>query len=164
MDSEGALTPEQLARGTAAFADAIFPGDDLFPAASVAGAHGVMVARLAEKAGGDVPGRLAAAFLARLENADPVAAASRLQREEPALFEVARTFLTFSYYEAPSVIAAIRALGHVYNDAPQPKGYALRPFDAVREAPANPRGDYVSTERVSRVDLTGIALDAGTAS
>ena len=52
-----------------------------------------MVARLAEKAGGDVPERLASAFLARLENADPVAAASRLQREEPALFEVARTFL-----------------------------------------------------------------------
>ena len=83
--------------------------------------------------------------------------------EEPALFETERTVLTFAYYEAPSVIAAIRALGHVYNDAPQPAGYALRPFDPAREAPVRPRGAYLRTGDVARVDLTGIAL-AGDAS
>jgi len=163
MESESAMAPDQLARATKEFSDAIFPGDGLFPAASTAGAHGVMVARLAEKAGGAMPARLAAAFLARLENADTVAAASRLQAEEPALFEVARTVLTFAYYESPSVIAAVRALGHVYNDAPQPDGYVLRPFDPSRDAPAHPRGHYVPTDDVARVDLSGMALDADAA-
>jgi hypothetical protein len=117
-----------------------------------------MVARLGERAGRDVPARLAAAFLDRAKNGDAVAAVARLEAEEPALFEIARTFLTFSYNEAPAVIAAIRALGHVYNDAPQPNGYALRPFDPTREAPAPPRGAYVRTEDVARVDLSGIAV------
>jgi hypothetical protein len=159
MESDGgAGSPDELARGVAGFADAVFPGDDLFPAASVAGAHGVMAARLAERAGRDVPARLARAFLDRVKDGDLPAAAARLQSEEPALFETARTFLTFAYYEAPSVIAAIRALGHAYNDAPQPNGYALRPFDPAREAPSPPRGAYVRTEDVARVDLAGIAV------
>jgi hypothetical protein len=150
--------PDALARAMADFADAIFPGDSLFPSASDAGAHGVMAARLGERAGRDVPARLARAFLDRAKDGDPSAAAARLQVEEPALFETARTFLTFAYYEAPSVIAAIRALGHVYNDAPQPDGYALRPFDPAREAPAPARGAYVRTGDVVRVDLSGIAV------
>jgi hypothetical protein len=154
----GAGSPDELARGLAGFADAIFPGDGLFPSASAAGAHGVMAARLAERAGRDVPARLGRAFLERVKDGDLPAVAARLQAEEPALFEIARTFLTFAYYEAPSVIAAIRALGHVYNDAPQPNGYALRPFDPAREAPSPPRGAYVRTEDVVRVDLTGIAV------
>jgi len=159
MKSDGlAGSPDELARGLAGFADAIFPGDDLFPPASTSGAHGVMAARLAERAGRDVPARLARAFLGRAKDGDLPAAAARLQAEEPALFEIARTFLTFAYYEAPSVIAAIRALGHVYNDAPQPDGYALRPFDPVREAPSPRRGGYVRTEDVVRVDLAGIAV------
>jgi hypothetical protein len=159
MESDaGAGSPDELALGLAGFADAIFPGDDLFPAASVAGAHGVMASRLAERAGRDVPARLAGAFLDRVKDGDLSAAAARLQAEEPALFELARTFLTFAYYETPSVIAAIRALGHVYNDAPQPDGYALRPFDPAHEAPSPPRGTYVRTEDVVRVDLTGIAV------
>jgi hypothetical protein len=159
MESEGAAgSPDDLARGLAGFADAIFPGDDLFPSASAAGAHGVAAARLGERAGRDVPARLARAFLDRLKDGDLATAAARLQAEEPALFETARTFLTFAYYEAPSVIAAIRALGHVYNDAPQPNGYALRPFDPAREAPPSPRGAYVRTGDVVRVDLSGIAV------
>jgi hypothetical protein len=164
MEFDGAAgSPGELARGLAGFADALFPGDDLFPSASAAGAHGVMAARLAERGGRDVPVRLARAFLDRVEEGDLPAAAARLQAEEPALFEAGRTFLTFAYYEAPSVIAAIRALGHVYNDAPQPAGYALRPFDPAREAPVRPRGAYLRTGDVARVDLTGIAL-AGDAS
>jgi hypothetical protein len=165
MESEGdAPSPDELARGVAGFADAIFPGDGLFPSASAAGAHGVMASRLGERAGRDVPARLAYAFLDRLKDGDLPAAAARLQAEEPALFELARTFLTFAYYEAPSVIAAIRALGHVYNDAPQPNGYALRPFDPAREAPSPPRGAYVRTEDVVRVDLAGIAVAPDAAS
>jgi hypothetical protein len=162
MENYSQASPGEIARGIAGFADALFPGDALFPSASAAGAHGIMAARLGERVGRDAAAHLAAAFLARVGEGD-VAAAARLQAEEPALFETARTFLTFAYYEAPSVIAAIRALGHVYNDAPQPAGYALRPFDPAREAPVRPRGAYLRTGDVARVDLTGIAL-AGDAS
>lgn len=158
MESDTATaSPDDLARGLARFADALFPGDDLFPPASLAGAHGVMAARLRERAGGDVPARLARAFLDRTAQGD-AAAVARLQTEEPALFETAQTFLTFAYYEMPSVIAAIRALSHVYNDAPQPGGYALRPFDPARDAPSPSRGAYVRTADVTRVDLSGIAV------
>jgi hypothetical protein len=151
------ISPASRADAIARFANVLFPGDELFPSASAAGAHGVMAARLAERAGRSLPERLAASFLAGAQT-DDMEAAQRLEKEEPALFETARTYLTFAYYEAPSVVAAIRALGNIYNDAPQPLGYALRPFEPGRDAPASPRGSYIRTEDVVRVDLSGIAV------
>jgi hypothetical protein len=151
------ISPADRADAIARFADALFPGDELFPSASAAGAHGVMVARLAERAGPSVPDMLATAFVTRARGNDTEAAA-RLEKDEPTLFETARTFLTFAYYEAPSVVAAIRVLGNIYNDAPQPQGYALRPFEPGRDAPASLRGSYIRTEDVVRVDLSGIAV------
>jgi hypothetical protein len=59
------------------------------------------------------------------------------------------------------VIAAIRALGHDYNDAPQPDGYAMRPLARALDAPAVPRGQYVATSDVTRVDLSGLDFLAG---
>jgi len=148
--------PRVTASVTAAFADALLPGDDLFPSASAAGAHGVMAVRLRTRLGPEAPGRLAAALVARGGLDDAPAAAARLEAEEPRLFDTARAFLTFAYYESPAVIAAIRALGHDYNDAPQPAGYAMRPLEARRDAPAVPRGRYVATDAVTRVDLSAL--------
>jgi hypothetical protein len=153
--------PRVIASTIAAFADAILPGDDLFPSAVAVGAHGVMSARLRERLGADAPARLAAALAALGGLDDAAAAAARLEAEEPRLFDTARAFLTFAYYESPAVIAAIRALGHDYNDAPQPDGYALRPLEAGRDAPAVPRGRYVATADVTRVDLSGLDFLAG---
>jgi hypothetical protein len=151
-------SPADIALALVRFADALLPGDALFPSASAAGAHGVMAARLRERLEPDSPARLAEALIVRDGLADPAGAATRLQGEEPKQFETARTFLTFAYYEAPAVIAAIRALGHEYNEAPQPAGYEMRPFDPARDAPAVPRGHYVATEAVSRVDLSTLAF------
>lgn len=156
-----ASSPAAMAEVLAAFADALLPGDGLFPAASAVGAHGVMAARLRERRGASAPGALAAALVARGGLEDATRAAERLETDEPRLFDTARAFLTFAYYESPPVIAAIRSLGHVYNDAPQPEGYAMRPFDAARDAPATPRGRYVATEAVTRVDLSFLDFLAG---
>ena len=55
----------------------------------------------------------------------------------------------------------MRALGHVYNDAPQPAGYAMAPFDETDplQAPAHRRGHYVGTEDVTRLDLAPLPPD-----
>ncbi len=158
--NDDALTAAQTARILAGFADAVFPGDDLFPPAATVGAQGVMAARLRERLGSGAPERLGAELAARGGLDDPSAAAIRLEAEEPRLFDTARAFLTFAYYESPAVIAAIRSLGHDYNDAPQPNGYAMRPVDPARDVPANPRGHYVATEAVTRVDLSGLDFRA----
>ena len=52
------------------------------------------------------------------------------------------------------MIAAIRSLGIVYNDAPQPEGYAMRPFDPALDLPKEKRGRFVPTDAVARVDLS----------
>ncbi len=156
-----ALDPRVIASTIAAFADTILPGDDLFPSAAAVGAHGVLTTRLRERLGADAPARLAAALVARGGFDDPDVAARRLEAEEPRLFDTARAFLTFAYYESPAVIAAIRALGHDYNDAPQPAGYAMRPLAREQDAPAVPRGRYVATGDVTRVDLSGLDFLAG---
>lgn len=156
MIPNGESTPVEAARLLAGFADALFPGDALFPPASTVGAQGVMATRLRERLGVDAPASLAAALHARGGLADPHNAAARLEAEDPRLFDTARAFLTFAYYEAPAVIAAIRVLGHDYVDAPQPKGYAMRPLDGARDAPATPRGSYVATGDVVRVDLSAL--------
>jgi hypothetical protein len=154
--TDDSLTAADAARVLAGFADAIFPGDTLFPSGATVGAQGVMAARLRERLGTGAPERLAASLAARGGLDDPAAAAARLEADEPRAFDTARAYLTFAYYESPAVIAAIRALGHEYNDAPQPKGYAMRPVDAEHDVPATPRGRYVATDAVVRVDLSGL--------
>jgi hypothetical protein len=145
----------------AAFVDALLPGDDVFPSASDVGVHGVLVMRLRETAGSGAAEALAAAFVRRRGLEVPGAAAAALEAEEPALFETALTILYYAYYETPAVIAAIRSLGHVYNDAPQPEGYAMRPFDPVLDLPREQRGQFVPTDAVARVDLSGLGFGVG---
>jgi len=149
-----------------AFVDVLLPGDAHFPAASDAGAHGLLAERLRQQHGPDVYDRVGAALaaasggrsLAQLPNEERVVAVERLEREEPALFDVLRTILYYSYYGSPSVVRAIRTLGHDYNDAPQPRGYPMAPFDPTPgvNAPATPRGGYTRTDAVTRVDLRGV--------
>ncbi len=132
------------------------PGDETFPSASAVGAHGVLAMRLRETVGPSAPAALADAFTSRGGLEAPVEAAARMETEAPAIFEAALTALYYAYYETPAVIDAIRSLGIVYNDAPQPQGYAMRPFDPAVDLPKAKRGQFVPTAEVSRVDLSGI--------
>ena len=78
----------------------------------------------------------------------------------PDHFDVFRTVAYYAYYQNPVVIAAIRVLGHDYNDAPQPRGYVLPPFDPTPgvDVPVAPRGWYKRTEDVARLDVSGLSV------
>jgi len=159
MAGEGG--PADLAGAMAVFVDALLPGDGAFPPASATGAHGVLMMRLRDTEGPGAPEALAAAFVLRGGLEAPAAAAAAMEAEVPALFDAALTALYYAYYETPAVIAVIRSLGHVYNDAPLPDGYVLRPFDPVLDLPPEPRGRFVPTEAVMRVDLSPLGLRPG---
>jgi hypothetical protein len=161
--TSGSGPSEDLTGAIAAFVDALLPGDEVFPPASAVGAHGVLMMRLRETVGAGAPEALAAAFLARGGVEAPGAAAASMEAEEPALFEAALTVLYYAYYETPAVIATIRSLGHVYNDAPQPDGYAMRPFDPALDLPGEKRGQFIPTDAVSRVDLSALGFRSGEA-
>lgn len=155
-------SPVQTATTLAAFVDTLIPGDADFPPASAAGAHGIVANRVRKQLGHDGFQRL----VALLDRDEPFAAASpevraravqRLEAEDAELFVFLRFATYFAYYETPAVIAAIRALGHDYNDAPQPLGYELPPFDPKKHLPASPRGSYKTTSEIARIDLSTLA-------
>jgi len=154
-----------------AFADVLIPGDGEFPAASAAGAHGLLVERLRETGGPEAVAALAdmldrageAPFL-DLDAARRVDAVRAVELAEPAMFALARSILSFSYYQHPLVVAAIRGMGFAYNDAPQPLGYlrAMAPFDPRRNLPSVPRGGYKATDAIVRLDVTIDPADLAT--
>lgn len=131
--------------------DALLPGDAGFPPASATGMVTPLAARL-RHADAALPDRLVA-WLAAQESppADRAGwheAAARIEACEPDLFDTIRKYVYLTYYEQPDVIAAIRALGFTYNDAPLPAGYPDEPFDAAKDAPRHARGHWVPTHEV----------------
>jgi len=156
MRKMDAPLPGDVANALCILVDVLLPGDDVFPSASSVGAHGVMAARLREVCGPEAPAALALAFISHGGLLEPIEAAKQIETKAPMLFETSLVALYYAYYETPLVIAAIRSLGHVYNDAPQPKGYTMRHFNPAIDLPARARGHFVASSEVSRVDLTSI--------
>ncbi len=142
--------------------DTMLPGGHGFPAASATGMAGLLAARL-HAADPALPGRLDAGL--RTGGALPGGAAgwhdavARLEAGEPKLFDDVRKYAYLTYYEQGSVIAAIRALGLRYNDAPLPEGYPAEPFDAGLDAPRHMRGRWIATEQVQPVDVSRLGLE-----
>jgi hypothetical protein len=122
------------------FVDALIPGDNDFPKASAVGTHGILAHRLRELDGADAYSRL----LSLLGEDTGTTAAEKLERDEPGLFEKLRMIVYLAYYEQPAVIQAIRGMGIIYNDAPQPLGYKLEPFDSAVDRP-DVEGEYMPT-------------------
>jgi len=166
------LRPAEAAATLAAFVDELIPGDDLFPPASAVGAQALLAERLRERLGPDglpallerlaVEGGSFAAAPAEARRA----AVARLEAEDPGLFAFARMAVYLGYYASPAVTAAVRSLGHDYNDAPQPRGYPLPPFDPTpgADAPVSPRGGYKRTEEMVPLDpevLAALAAELG---
>lgn len=155
-------SPSRIAATLAALVDTLIPGDDTFPTASATGAHGLVANRARKQLGREGFARLVA-FLDRDEpfaGASPATRANavrRLEADDPELFVFLRFATYFAYYETPAVIAALQALGHDYNDAPQPLGYELPPFDPEAHLPKIPRGSYKKTEEIYRIDLSTLA-------
>jgi hypothetical protein len=163
-------SPTDAARELALLADVLLPGDGLFPSASAAGAHGLLAERLRERLGARSVGEVidaigpatGGASLADLDEEQRVAAVRRFELANPGLFAEVRTALYYGYYQSPLVVAAIRELGIAYNDAPQPHGYELAPFDPTpgQDAPLHPRGSYKRTEEMGRIATSGPELIA----
>ena len=143
-----------------ALADTLLPGGAGFPAFAVTGSGLLLLARLAA----EDRTRLLAALSGRIspldQKADWTEAASRLEAVEPELFAAFRRQAYLAYYEQPPVIAAIRALGHPYNDTPLPDGYPTEAFDPARDAPGHRRGRWIDTEEVRPVSLAGLDLES----
>ena len=157
-----ATEPAEIAATLKALVDVLLPGDERFPAASDAGTHGVvadrLVAQMGEAALDDLAQTIEACGgpLAPLSKAERQDVVWRFEADHPEQFETLRMIAYLAYYESPAVVRAVRSLGHVYNDAPQPAGYAMAPFDESdpRQVPQHRRGGYVRTEDVTRLDLT----------
>ncbi len=158
----------QQARELQVLVDVLLPGDDLFPSGAVTGVHGALAERLRLRIGVEAVDEVVAALakasgggsLAGLNEADRMAAVQAFERDVPGLFAVLLNTLYYSYYEHPLVIAAIRSLGIAYNDAPQPLGYDLEPFTPVPgvTVPTTPRGFYLKTDDVQRIELPAAAV------
>ena len=157
-----ATDPAEIAAVLRELVDVLLPGDARFPAASDAGTHGVvadrLVAQLGEAALDDLAQTIATCGgpLGPLSDTERQEVVRRFEADHPEQFETLRMIAYLAYYESPAVVRAVRSLGHVYNDAPQPAGYAMAPFDESdpHQAPAHRRGHYVRTEDVARLELT----------
>ncbi len=156
-----ATGPAAMAAMLRELVDVLLPGDGRFPAASDAGTHGVVADRMVAQSGETALDDLAQTIEACGGPLGPLAASERqevvrrFETNHPEQFETLRMIAYLAYYESPAVVRAVRSLGHVYNDAPQPAGYAMASFDKTdpHQAPAHRRGHYVRTEDVTRLDL-----------
>ena len=155
------IEPAEIAAMLRALVDVLLPGDERFPAASDAGTHGVVADRLMAQMGETALDDLAQAVadcggpLTPLGPAERQAVVHRMEETHPEQFETLRMVSYLAYYESPAVVRAVRAVGHIYNDAPQPAGYAMASFDESDplQAPAHRRSGYLRTEDVTRLDL-----------
>jgi hypothetical protein len=151
-----------LHRTLAALLEVLLPGDELFPCGSALGIENLLRDRSLESiASADLDVLTAAlaagsAPFASLTPAARVPVVARLQRDHPALFDQLAKSVYLTYYQAPAVQDAIRALGFAYNPTPLPAGYPVGRFDAERDTPRHGRGRFLATDEVRRVDLTGL--------
>jgi hypothetical protein len=154
-------SPRGLAAELVSLLDTLLPGDARFPSAGEVGLHGIFADRLRATAGADALAQLVARLAAHggpLGGLTPEArrtVVERLAAEDADLFARVRMIAYLGYYESPLVVQALRALGHVYNHAPLPEGYALAPFNSDDPflAPRHVRGGFVPTDAVCRVAL-----------
>jgi hypothetical protein len=165
MDERIKIKPVAAAE-LALLADALLPGDELFPAATAVGVHQLLPSRLEKLRGALALAELAGAIsdaggpLDVLDDAGRAAAVAKIERRYAALFDDVLRVAFLAYYEQPTVQDAIRALGFSYHAHPLPGGYGaeIGRFDPALDAPTHGRGRYKRTEDVRRVSLDGLAL------
>lgn len=144
----------------ASLAETLLPGANGFPAASAIGLGPLLAERL-RITDAALPMRLRDALAAQPvpPQSDWVEATRRLEATDPKSFDALRKYAYLTYYEQPSVIDAIHALGFRYNHAPLPEGYPDEPFDTATDAPTHRRGRWIATADVTRVDVASLDLE-----
>ncbi len=153
------MSPDEISKTLEAFVDVLIPGDADFPSASAAGAHGLVAERIRAAEGSAGIVALAEALTAgdSFLTADRVAATAAFAAADPTRFVFARFATYLAYYQTPAVILTLQRIGHDYNDAPQPRGYRMAPFDPALHTPKNPGGAYKKTEEIVRLDVSTLA-------
>lgn len=154
--------------------DALLPPEGSFPLPSATGIiDDFILERVPVEAADVIPyPRLHAESLrailpelaARSRDADMTTALEWLEAEQPETFLALWRLTVFGYYSRPETIAAIqRDLTPGYHGAPQPIGYnhLIAPWDPddPLQLPQDPRGSYVETGDVRRVDLSRLSFD-----
>ncbi len=148
------------AKALAAVLDTLLPGGEGFPSASALDT----AAFLLDQVGPSAVQEWLLPLLSGLDDAadgDFAAGAAeqrvtllqQLEVAQPLPFARLLALAYYSYYAQPAVIAEIHALGHDYNQTPQPLGYVMAPFDPTNPThlPAVPRGTYMRTLDIVRV-------------
>jgi hypothetical protein len=145
--------------------DVLIPGDEGWPSGSSVGVHGVLAMRISETMSKDGLSELVGAILSaggpfegRSED-DRIAVVNLFSAQEPKLFEWIYAAAVLAYYEQPSVIKAIQALGRPYSMRPHLTGYPLVPFDHDKDRPLHGRGFFLPTDSVQPVDVSQLRLD-----
>jgi hypothetical protein len=159
VDDTAALTGRQ-GHALAAVLDTLLPGGEGFPSASATDT----AAFLLDQVGGAALEEWLLPLLSGLDDAaggefaagtaeQRTALLQQLEATQPLPFAKLLALAYYSYYAQPAVIAAIQALGHDYNQTPQPLGYEMAPFDPANPThlPAVPRGAYMRTLDIVRV-------------
>ena len=160
-----APSPIEVANTLTAVVDVLILGDVYFPSAAAVGTQSLVSSRIREQLGNGAFASIVTALnrsarFAESPRHEQIAIVERFAREEPELFSFLRFATYFSYYEMPAVVATLQMLGHDYNDAPQPLGYALPPFDPAVHLPSEPRGSYKKTDEITGINLSAL-VDLG---
>ncbi|MGI8623799.1 MAG: hypothetical protein ACR2NB_10025 [Solirubrobacteraceae bacterium] len=159
-------TPTEIVATLAAFVDVLLPGDELFPAASTVGTQALLADRLRALLGAEAVAEAVGSLsedarsFSVLAPEERVTAVRHLEQRLPDRFNVLRSMTYYAYYQNPAVVQCVRELGFDYNDAPQPRGYEMPPFDPTpgADAPASPRGCYTPTAEVVRIDVSELGV------
>lgn len=142
--------------------DALLPAGGSFPAPSSTGIIDDFITRRLDPSGNlpvPYPGLTAddlKAILRRLDAVDMTAALQQLETEFPVAFKGLWALAVYGYYSRPETIEAIqRDHAPAYHGAPLPLGYehTIAPWnsDDPLQNPRQPRGSYIPTEAVRRV-------------
>lgn len=166
QDVKNGAVLARLAPALAAFVDELLPGGDGWPSGATVGVQFPLIERLIEQNG--EPALLALAqsldrIGAPFDGMDPgtrVAAVRKMESEEPARFGWLRDAAFQAYYENPVIVTLIDASGVPYRIRPHVSGYDLPKFDRATQKPTHNRGNWIRTEDVKPVDISGLDLDS----
>lgn len=158
---------EKLGRSLALLVDVLIPGGDGWPAASAVGVQHAMLMRLL-----DTRGDLALASLSDLlekygfngprGSEAQIESASRMEANDPEAFLWIRSSANYAYYESPVVVSLIDSKGTPYRLMPHLEGYDLAPFDEASQTPTHGRGQWIATDAVKPIDISGLDLQTRT--
>jgi hypothetical protein len=139
--------------------DTLLPGGEGFPPASSIGTAEYMMSQLRP---GELDGwlrpmldtisTLAGGDFLDCDGTGRAQALRRMESEHRPVFERLLALTYYCYYAQPAVVDVVRGMGFQYNNAPQPLGYRMEPFDPSHPEmlPQTPRGYYKRTEEIVR--------------